>query len=228
MTINQTNPTQVRENSPRCSNLLDQAQGVINILGALSSSVVVFMGAFGHSFPEKSILATAVYLYASLAGLMFIGRRIPRPTAEMILVPGGFEPNRRNFSRRLTSNLKLARLPYLAAAPVYLVVIGTLFWLWIDREFRNRPPYIAQVRAQAYQLAPLHKTRIRVWAVDPDGERLHYSWITTYGTVEADRADGSQATFEAPASYGQQEITVTVADDKGKSADRSLVIDVRP
>jgi hypothetical protein len=87
----------------------------------------------------------------------------------------------------------------------------------------NQPPVISSLVAANMQLYPSGNTGIQCVAQDADGDQLGFKWACTGGSFSG---VGSTVTWQAPGAYGTYDITVTVEDSKGGSAQASLTMTV--
>ena len=87
----------------------------------------------------------------------------------------------------------------------------------------NQPPVISSLVAQSQQLYPSGSTEIQCVAQDADGDQLDFKWACTGGSFTG---AGPTVIWQAPGSYGTYDITVTVEDLKGGSAQASLTMTV--
>jgi len=87
----------------------------------------------------------------------------------------------------------------------------------------NQPPKIASLVAAKTQLYPSGNTEVQCIAQDADGDQLNFSWACTGGGFSG---AGPSVIWKAPPNYGTYDITVTVDDGKGASAEASLQVTV--
>jgi hypothetical protein len=84
-------------------------------------------------------------------------------------------------------------------------------------------PRITSLTAEHTTIYPLGNTRIDCVAVDPEGDNLNYTWASSDCKI---MGNGQQITWEAPRSYGDFHIMVTVDDGKGNSANKVVTVTV--
>lgn len=197
---------------------------VLSLTEALSSAVYVFViGFWGNSIPKELVLMGGVCWYATVPGLrLLIRERVIRPESGLHLPPRVPAP------RGIKAWLRRIHRGWFLVIILYIVASGVGFWFWSDREFLNDPPIVTILRPQAAQLAPFHQTMIKIWAEDPEGGNLDYEWVANDGEIQPYAGDTTLAIYKAPGTFGQQQITVIVTDNKGKRAERRVIIDVRP
>jgi hypothetical protein len=87
----------------------------------------------------------------------------------------------------------------------------------------NQPPVIFSLVAENTQLYPSGSTEIQCTAQDADGDKIDFKWACTGGEISG---AGAIVMWKAPTAYGDYNITVTVEDGKGGSAQASLPITV--
>ena len=75
----------------------------------------------------------------------------------------------------------------------------------------NQAPIIDRIGGST-SWSPLSEGQFTVYATDPDGDKLTYTWLADNGTLTA---DGSTATWISPAAMGKYNITVVVSDGNG-------------
>lgn len=84
-------------------------------------------------------------------------------------------------------------------------------------------PLISSLIAEHTSLYPLGNTKITCSAVSPQGLPLDYKWVCTDGTIIG---SGPSITYEAPRTYGDFHILVTVDDGQGNKASRTVQVTV--
>jgi len=72
----------------------------------------------------------------------------------------------------------------------------------------NRPPVIQQLEGPS-SWTPGSEGQFKIVAMDPDGDKLTYSWLADNGTL---RSDGDTATWISPDVMGKYNITAIVND----------------
>ncbi len=87
----------------------------------------------------------------------------------------------------------------------------------------NQPPVISSLTAAKMQIYPNGNTEIQCVAMDADGDRIDFKWACTGGSFTG---AGPTVTWKAPEFYGTFDISVTVEDGKGGSAQASLTMSV--
>jgi hypothetical protein len=87
----------------------------------------------------------------------------------------------------------------------------------------NQPPTITQLAAEHTVLYPLGNTRIECLAYDSDSDLLSYKWVSNDGLIVG---NGSSVTWEAPRSYGDYHIMVSVDDGYGHSISKVVTVSV--
>jgi hypothetical protein len=87
----------------------------------------------------------------------------------------------------------------------------------------NQPPAITQLTAEHTVLYPLGNTKIECLAYDPDSDPLSYKWVSNDGVIIG---NGSSITWEAPRSYGDYHIMVSVDDGYGHSVSKIVTVSV--
>lgn len=85
----------------------------------------------------------------------------------------------------------------------------------------------ANLNINNVHLAYAGTAQLSVTATDPDGDQLTFSWSATLGTVSSSGPTASTATFTAGSQWGQAQVTVTVSDGKGGSAQATALTYVR-
>ncbi len=88
----------------------------------------------------------------------------------------------------------------------------------------NEPPTITKLSAKPSTIVIDHSATITCVASDPEGNPLTYSWSTTRGSISG---TGDVVTWTAPGSVGQSTIEVTVNDEWGGTATRSVTVQVQ-
>ena len=87
----------------------------------------------------------------------------------------------------------------------------------------NTPPVIASLTPSSTDLAPEDSCTIGCVASDADGDTLTYAWTATGGTISG---TGNSVSWEAPATEGTYNVSVSVSDGKGGTASDSCDITV--
>lgn len=87
----------------------------------------------------------------------------------------------------------------------------------------NSNPVINSLTAAAQAIWQSGSTQITVAATDPDGDPLTYTWVASGGTING---VGASVLFTAPSSGGSYTVTVTVRDNSGGQATRTITITV--
>lgn len=87
----------------------------------------------------------------------------------------------------------------------------------------NQPPVVSSLAAAQMSVYPNGNTEIRCDASDPNGDQVSFKWACTGGSFTR---VGSIVTWKAPEAYGTYDVTVTVEDGKGGSAQASLTMTV--
>jgi len=95
--------------------------------------------------------------------------------------------------------------------------------LTINVETVNYPPIIDSLIPKWWKVRKAVSTTIECVASDPDGDELSYIWSTDGGNISG---EGFIVTWVAPNAYGDYTVTVTVTDDKGGEASKSITIQV--
>ena len=190
------------------------AERVENVGKLAAPFYLLFVGLLGDRITKDEYLLIIPLTYLVWLGLTLLWNRVksPKPLTNL------------NWLRQVSSR----RGSWVAVLIVYLAVIGYGSWAWVDRQFLNQPPVVESLRAQITLLSPGEETRLRVWASDPEKGRLRYLWSISDGEVYFESPYSPEAVYQAPTSLGQQEITVTVVDDKGKQASRTITVDIQP
>ena len=88
----------------------------------------------------------------------------------------------------------------------------------------NQPPVISSLTAAQMQTHPSGAIEIQCVASDPDGDKISFKWAATGGDFT--NASPTIITWKAPKSYGDYDITVTVEDGKGGTAQETLTLSV--
>ncbi len=91
---------------------------------------------------------------------------------------------------------------------------------------RNRPPVINSLKANPASVQTGGSSTVTVRASDPDGDRLSYTWRANGGTITPSPRNRPSITWTAPRRPGTYTITVTVRDNRGGLARRSVRITV--
>ena len=87
----------------------------------------------------------------------------------------------------------------------------------------NQPPVISSLVAAQMAVYPNGNTEIQCVASDADGDLINFKWTCTGGNFTG---TGPTVTWKAPEAYGTYDVTVTVEDGKGGSAQASLTMSV--
>lgn len=87
----------------------------------------------------------------------------------------------------------------------------------------NSPPSITSFTAINTKIRIDETTKLRVVAIDQEGDDLTFEYEASMGTIEG---DSDQVTYRAPSETGTAKITVTVTDPFGGSDTDTLVIQV--
>lgn len=87
----------------------------------------------------------------------------------------------------------------------------------------NTPPVIASLTPSSTDLAPEESCTIGCVASDADGDTLTYAWTATGGTISG---TGNSVSWEAPATEGTYNISVSVSDGHGGTVSDSCDITV--
>lgn len=88
-------------------------------------------------------------------------------------------------------------------------------------------PVISSLVAEHTTLYPLGNTVVTCSAGSPAGAALKYRWVCSDGKIINDPVgDGSKITYEAPKTYGDFNIMVTVDDDRGNSVNKTVTVTV--
>lgn len=91
---------------------------------------------------------------------------------------------------------------------------GTVFVQVVDPEANHAPA--ARLVPDKATLAPSASAQFVCAATDQDaGDTLNYAFLPTAGQVTVDPADGTKATYTAPAGAGSQKLYCVVGDGKG-------------
>lgn len=85
-------------------------------------------------------------------------------------------------------------------------------------QVKNRPPAIQQIVGSTDWSAST-ADRITCRALDPDGDKLTYTWTADNGTITG---SGEAITWTSPATMGKYKIKVTVSDGKGGETQGAL------
>ena len=88
----------------------------------------------------------------------------------------------------------------------------------------NNYPVISSLQAEKDSVRASDSSRVECVVSDPDGDELTYLWEASDGSISG---QGSAITWTAPETRDSYFVTVTVADDRGSEAIRSLSITVR-
>ncbi len=84
-------------------------------------------------------------------------------------------------------------------------------------------PVISSLVAEHTNLYPLGNTVITCSATSPQGTPLKYQWVCSDGTIIG---SGPSITYEAPKTYGDFYIMVTVDDGLGNTASKTVTVTV--
>ena len=87
----------------------------------------------------------------------------------------------------------------------------------------NKAPEISSLIADPQEVGPGGTSTITCAATDPDGDALTYSWTVSGGAISG---TGNSVSWTAPTTLGNYTITVTVDDGQGKTADKSITMEV--
>ena len=85
--------------------------------------------------------------------------------------------------------------------------------------WKNHPPVISGLVAQAYTLETNNRTNLTCYAADEDGDILHYIWMTTGGIIVG---NGPSISWVAPDQTGNYNITCEVIDSSGDKNIKSV------
>jgi Bacterial Ig domain len=85
----------------------------------------------------------------------------------------------------------------------------------------NQLPVIDSLSSDKTEVPTSSEVQIVAQASDPDGDTLTYQWSTTGGIFSG---EGSTIIWTAPAVSDNYTVTVTVSDDKGGTASKSMTI----
>ena len=86
----------------------------------------------------------------------------------------------------------------------------------------NQSPVISSLTASEGRVNPSASCQVKCVALDPDGDKLSYSWSAS-GSISG---KGYAITWTAPATAGDYTITVKVSDGRGGEATMQLTIGV--
>ena len=86
------------------------------------------------------------------------------------------------------------------------LIIKTIPWI------ENHPPFISALIAQPSTLEAGQRSYLTCHAVDQDGDMLHYTWISSGGTI---LGNGPGITWIAPEQTGNYSISCEVMDNSG-------------
>ncbi|MBN1691834.1 MAG: hypothetical protein JW901_12535 [Dehalococcoidia bacterium] len=84
-------------------------------------------------------------------------------------------------------------------------------------------PLISSLVAEHTHVYPLGNTKITCSAVSPQDLPLNYHWVCTDGAIAG---SGPSIIYEAPRTYGDFHIMVTVDDGQGNKASQTLKVTV--
>ncbi|MFO7947919.1 MAG: cadherin-like domain-containing protein [Armatimonadota bacterium] len=85
----------------------------------------------------------------------------------------------------------------------------------------NHPPEITAAEADPDAVWPGDETRLTCEGTDEDGDTLSFRWDASSGTLTE---DGNTATWQAPDTTGQCEITCEVSDGRGGTAEATITV----
>jgi len=88
----------------------------------------------------------------------------------------------------------------------------------------NQPPVISSLAAEQTQIHPSGTTEVKCVALDADGDEMSFEWACTGGSFGP--TSPTIVTWNAPANYGNYEVTVTVEDGQGGTAQQTLTLSV--
>ena len=92
------------------------------------------------------------------------------------------------------------------------VIIGVIPW-------KNHPPFISGLIAQPSTLEAGQHSYLTCHAADQDGDRLHYTWISSGGSI---LGSGPGITWIAPEQTGSYSISCEVMDSSGDKDIKSV------
>jgi hypothetical protein len=87
----------------------------------------------------------------------------------------------------------------------------------------NQPPVISSLTPANIQVSPSGISEIQIVVEDPDGDSVNIKWSATGGTFSG---SGYVVTWQAPKQIGTYDITATVDDGKGASAQSTVALSV--
>jgi len=87
----------------------------------------------------------------------------------------------------------------------------------------NLPPEISSLTAAQTQVHPSSIIEMRCTASDPNGDEITYTWSATGGDFSG---AGPVLSWVAPEHLGSYDVTVTVRDDEGGVARKTITLDV--
>jgi len=87
----------------------------------------------------------------------------------------------------------------------------------------NQPPVISSLAAAEMAVYPNGNTEIQCDASDPNGDKIQFKWACTGGSFTG---VGPIVVWKAPEFYGTFDISVTVEDGKGGTAQASVTLSV--
>ncbi len=127
-----------------------------------------------------------------------------------------------NFRKEIS--LKILTLVFVGFAVLILLLDGCQCRKPIDDkpldEDGNQPPVIASFAVDKAAIELGQTAVLTVTATDPEGGELNYRYTLTGGGNVS--GSGSVATYSAPMAEGTPLIKVTVSDEAGKQAEKSL------
>jgi hypothetical protein len=88
----------------------------------------------------------------------------------------------------------------------------------------NQPPEILSLEASTDRIQPFTVVGIACEASDPDGDALTYTWSVSSGDVFG---EGPRIEWGSPAAEGLYQVSVTVDDGRGKTAQSSTPLRVK-
>jgi hypothetical protein len=88
---------------------------------------------------------------------------------------------------------------------------------------QNHPPSV-QARCDPCSVQVGKTATVSAAAMDPDGDRVSYTWTTPGGTLAT--PSGAETQWTAPMQEGPVPVTITVTDGKGGTATDAITIQV--
>lgn len=85
----------------------------------------------------------------------------------------------------------------------------------------NQPPVISRLTPSTTKVSPSGKSELQIVVDDPDGDKVNINWSATGGTFSG---SGYVVTWQAPNQTGSYDITATVDDGKGASAQSAVTV----